>query len=385
MTVTVRQKYSYTADLLAAGVIAKAANKTAMIAAKAMESAFVFDDKHKLRLTINGFPIDEVKSACLTVSIDSAARGWTAVVPHPDVTGIPGRSELFKPYQYQYAAVYLGGKLQCFSKLYLVNPSINETGKHIVLGGWSPVVDALDSTAGPPYEQNLATLKKRTETLFKPFGISVGWAGIPETTPFKRCTIGKTQKIGDHVLDLARQRNKYLISDEYGDVAFWDYGATLAIPTVLIQEGIPPFKELDVKFDGRERYGLYTVLSSSPKRNNHATAIDDEIPITRHTTVNANDGEDAEMKTSAQREAAKAMVDAMTIPLPMSSWYSDPLNLQLWQANSLVMVKSSSLFIPNGFVFLVRSVDYRYDEDGARATLSLVPPQAYTGERLELW
>jgi hypothetical protein len=41
------------------------------------------------------------------------------------------------------------------------------------------------------------------------------------------------------------------------------------------------------------------------------------------------------------------------------------------------------MFIPDGFTFLIKSVEYIFEPDGKKSVLNLVPPQVYTGEPLE--
>jgi prophage tail gpP-like protein len=387
MTITVKQKYNYAADIKTQAAVSKVERSAAYLAAKTMEGLFKTDDKHKFRLVVNNVPIDEVISGSLKVSIDSAARGWTAVVPFdpsaPMSEFFANRAALFKPFQYLWAAVYLGGSLQCFGILFGVRPSINDAGRHLILSGWSNTANAIDSDMLPPYEVNNITLQKHAKNLLTPFGIEVVWSGGVDK-PFKRVTANKTDKTMDHLISLAKQRNLLVTCDADGKVNIHEVGGGFSL--VTIEEGKPPFRELEFDLDGRKRFGLYTVLSQSPRRANNATAIDSSVPIERHRTTTANEADDADMKAAALREASKAIADALTIPFPVNSWYSDDLlQMNLWESNSLVTVVSPTLFIPNGFDFLIRAVEYRFDDDGARATLDLVPPQAYTGKSMELW
>jgi len=43
-------------------------------------------------------------------------------------------------------------------------------------------------------------------------------------------------------------------------------------------------------------------------------------------------------------------------------------------------VESETLEIPNGFTFLIRSVDFDYTKAGCPAVLHLIPPDAYSLE-----
>ena len=66
---------------------------------------------------------------------------------------------------------------------------------------------------------------------------------------------------------------------------------------------------------------------------------------------------------------------------PVSSWYGP--DGKLWRENTIVTVKSPTMFVPNGFDFLIRSVEYEFTTEGATAKLGLVPPQVFTGDPID--
>jgi len=66
------------------------------------------------------------------------------------------------------------------------------------------------------------------------------------------------------------------------------------------------------------------------------------------------------------------------------SWYAP--NGELWAPNTIVTVKSPTLYLDDGYNFLIREVTYDFSASGTTANLSLVPPEAYTGEEIvEPW
>lgn len=341
---------------------------------------YIFGDaKDKFRLVINEEVIGEVSSGTLLRSIDTAAIGWTAVVPWNPANA--GRKWLYRPFGYPPARVYLGGNLACRGLMYESSPSIEPTSRYMELAGWSFVADAIDSTVEAPFEANKITLERRARQLLEPLGLRVIWdAG--EDKPFSRVTAEKTEKIFDHLSKLAKQRDVLIMSTSQGDVRFAKIDESG--PVDLLVEEFPPFTKMKAKFDGRERFSSYSCLSASPKKNKKATVNDDNVPRSRRTVITANEGNDEDTQTTAEAAKRKAVADALTIPFPVHSWYNS--SGDLWEPNRTVTVVSPALFVADGFDFLIRSVEYIFDVKGTTAILNLVPPQVYTGESIEdIW
>ncbi len=49
----------------------------------------------------------------------------------------------------------------------------------------------------------------------------------------------------------------------------------------------------------------------------------------------------------------------------------------------MATLKSPSLFVPDGYDFLIRSVEFTFSQNGAVANLDLVPPQVFSGEPIK--
>lgn len=338
------------------------------------------DDANRFRLIINGTPVDDLVSARIMRTIDYAIDGWTAVVPF-DATNA-ARRELYRPYSYHECAVYLGGRLVHRGRLYNVTPKVDAAqGRQVTLEGWSFGADAVDSTTSPPFEQNNVGLERRARDLLDPLGIDVVWeAG--EDKPFKRCTAEKTDTVFEHLHGLAKQRGVLISSTAQGRM--WFLKPTTSAPVATLHEGEYPFREMGATFDGRARFANYKCISTSPKKNKSATAVDPAIPSGRIRTFSADEGNDEDIQKAADWERSRAFGEALSIPFPVPSWYAP--DGQLWQPNTLVTVHSDTLMVPNGVEFLIRSVENLYEREGASAVLNLVPPQIYTGEPIaDLW
>lgn len=314
---------------------------------------------------------------------DAAAAGWTAVVrSDPEDAEL---SAALRPYGYPKAACYLGGQLVCQGRLYTVEPGLKEQQQVCALEGWSYTVDAIDSTSKAPYEQKKVTLEQRARHLVEPLGIKIVFE-IDDDQPFKRVAIAPTEKIVDHLAKLATQRGVLITSTELGELKFTRATDGKSIGT--IEEEIPLGQEFTARFDGRARYNNYKVISQTPgrkKKRKKNTKIqiakDDMVPTSRVVTFRADNTEAGGMKNAAEWKRSKQLAESLTISFPVSSWYGP--DGKLWKENTIVTVKSPTIYVPDGFDFLIRTVESVYTDKGTSAILGLVPPQVYTGEKLD--
>ena len=133
-------------------------------------------------------------------------------------------------------------------------------------------------------------------------------------------------------------------------------------------------------FDGRQRFNITRIIGTSPSGNSSGQAQDKRIPRSRFQTIRADEIISGEADEVARWMRSKQLVKALTMPFPVSSWF-DPSG-KLWRENTIVTVVSPTIRIPQGFDFLIRSVEYIQDSTGQTAVLNLIPPQAYTGEEI---
>jgi prophage tail gpP-like protein len=324
-----------------------------------------------------------VKSGRAFRSADTAADGWTAVVNFdPDD---PELMAILAPYSYKKADLYLGGTLIIRGAVYSIEPSLLDNSRTATLEGWSKPIDIVDSTSKAPYEAKNITLRQRALDLVSPLGIEVIFSVIKDE-PFDRVAIEPTETIFDHLAKLASQRGILITSTELGELKFTQ--AASGAPVGTIEETSGDGMEFTAKFDGRKRYNIYKAIAQTPGRKRKGggntkfqISKDEAIPKSRTLTFHCDETKSGEMKKAADWRRSKQVADALTIPLRVSSWYGPDGNL--WKENTLLTVKSKTIFVPDGFDFLIRSVEYGFDENGTTADLSLIPPQVYTGETID--
>jgi len=337
-------------------------------------------DKDDFTFEMDGNEI-AIESGTLIRTMDTAADGFTVVLqwdPTDDFL-----YELFRPYQYRPVKCYLGGKRVFTGIAYKTTPSIGDNGAKMTISGATATADIVDSTMRPPYESKKITLKDRAAELLEPLGIPVVY-DFDDTEIFSKVTADPTDKILGHLGDLSRQRGVLISSSRLGELVMYR-ASTDGQPVGTLEEGRPPVRDLESEFDGRARYNSYkAIANSSNKKRKTAIAKDNNVPKSRFMTFSAEDSTAGNIQTAADWRRSKQLAKSLTLDIPVDSWY-DP-NDELWEENTLVTLVSRSLYIPDGFDFSIQRVEYGFSDQGTPSVLSLIPPQAYTGEELvEPW
>jgi prophage tail gpP-like protein len=349
--------------------------KTALI-----KSSISGKETNDLTIMIDDLEI-KTSSARVMRTMDTVADGWTA-----SVEWVPGKnSEIDKrlvPYGYKPASVYIGGELLVNGLLYTTESIVDNNGTLKNLEGWSYTADLIDSTLKPPYEKNDVTLEQRAIELIEPLGLSVE-INVDTGGQFSRVTANEKDSIAKHLVDLAKQRKVLITSTPEGNVLITKSTENLT-PVDIIEEGGQLADKFRVRFDGRKRFNSYTALGRSPFGNKEGIAKDDLVPRSRFVTFTANETIDGDVQKVAEWKRNKQIVDALTMQLPVTGWFTS--SGKLWRENTIVTVKSEVMHIPDGFDFLIRAVEYIETDNSQSAILSIIPPQAYSdGAIKEPW
>jgi prophage tail gpP-like protein len=336
----------------------------------------------ELSIVLDGIEIRST-AARVMLTMDTPSDGWTATL-----NWLPGDNPLLDarvlPYAYTPAKVYIGGVLIISGYLYNVGSSVGNRGTVKNLAGFSKTADLIDSNLRPPYEENNVTLEQRAQKLVEPHGLKA----IFETDTggaFDRVTASESDKIFGHLNKLSFQRAVLFSSTPDGNPLFWSANIDGA-PVATLEEGQPPVRDFAASFDGRRRFGTYRAVVSSPFGNSESPGVKDPgVPRSRFKTIRVQDSLAGEVEAAAKWERNRTLADALTIPIPVSGWLN-PRTGTPWQVNTKVTVKSPAIHVPDGFDFLIRSIEFNEKEDEKTATLNIIPPQVYSKEEIvEPW
>lgn len=329
-------------------------------------------------LVIGGriFPVESLR---FFESIKTIVDSWTAVI-----AWVPGADieldKIIKPFSYSLSSVYLDGELLGTGRLYVTAPGLQDRSQ-AALVCYSLAADFLDSTVKPPYEESNVTLTQRAQTLAEPFSIKVD-VDLSEDGVFDRVTVEPEKTAGDHLLELTKQRGALISSKVDGDLLIFVPPKT-GTPIATIEEGVEGFSGFEAQYDGRKRFSEIRVIGESPI-NQATTAIarDESVPVTRYKTKIVTDMTAGEVQQAAFWEKAKSLANALGIPIRTRGFKSE--SGERWKKGKYVTLISPTLFIPDGILMLIESVEFLTSENGDESILTLMPNTVYEEGSIEV-
>ena len=340
-------------------------------------------DPNRARVSVDGYELP-IQSGRLVRKLDSADDGLTVRIPWTPGNN-PDLDRRLIPYAYPKITAYLGGSLQLTGRLYTVKRYSRSDGVEVELEAASYMADLVDSQVKPPYEHDGYSLVDIARRQCEGTGIQVvvddtveESADLDPHAPISRATAEENETKFEFLRRLSEQYGMLMTSDRQGRLLI-SKARLNSSPVDHIIEGKGRMgEEFDVTFDGRERFSSYRAVAEDPQSEASETVADPAVPGGRFYTFRADEAGKGGLRAAATYRRNKSTADALTLPVPVSSWYN--ASGKLWEENTIVTIESRTLGLPNGFDMLIRQVEFIIATDGASAILSLVPPQVYSGE-----
>ena len=336
-------------------------------------------DSDGITILIDNVRVPHV-SARIARTMDTCGDGWSALIPLDLDSEIATK---IRPYGYPKASAYIDGNLAVNGVLYRVAPALSETERTAAIEGNSFTVDMVDSTVQTPYQRSDTTLEQLAEALVAPIGINAS-ADFDTGGAYERITAEEQDTPFEHLLAYTQPRGGLVTNTVNGDLLLTRANTSGESVGSLV-EGENFVTAWGADYDGRQRFNTYTALGQTPLSNkNTAPAIDPKVPLSRFLTFTADDSTEGNISEASRWRRNSQIVRALTISVPVRGWHDPSGNI--WEPNTIVTVVSPTIFIPDGFDFLIRAVEYIETGTERTAVLSLIPPQAYTTEDIvEPW
>ena len=351
-------------------------------------------DRNSFTLIIEGKKV-KIETGALIRTMDTLSDGWE--VSFPWVQGKePELDRLTAPRSFKDCQVYIGGSLQASGYVYNVKHRTNKDGRSKVLSCYSKTIDIVDSNMEPPFTFRDFTLKGVLDAIAAKHGILVSvMDGIDLSKKFaatKAYTIA--DKEFEFIARLAERRGVLLSNDEQGNLLVQQASPDKTI-LGTVKEEQPVSQEYEVEFKGREMFSTYYAYDRDPairmdktrsaQRKGYAIVEDAKVPGKRVMSFSAYELENADLQIAALWQKNKSLVEGLSIPFPVASWY-DPWKDNLWRSNTLINVISPTIGTSEkGYIFRIRAVKFIYSARGGRSSiLYLVPPLAYTRDKQDL-
>ncbi len=337
-------------------------------------------DPNAMTIILDGLEIRPTSGSIMR-TIDTVANAYQATFPWR-LGENPELDNRIAPYSYTAVKALIGNDVIVTGINYVTEIEISE-GVTARVKGWTATADLVDSVLKPPFEFNNITLEDIIKGIIEPLGFGAVFEA--ETGgKFDRVTANQGDTIFQFLSKLAKQREALLSCDTFGNIVV-TRADTESAPVATFEENVTPgVSGWGGTFDGRKRFNVYRAVGRSPLGEKESTVTDNIVPRARFITVQADDGIEGEIESAARWARNKTLADTLAFVLTVADFRN--VDGELWRENTKVTIISPSMFLPDGFDFLINRVKYVQGERGRRTELSLVPPTVYSqGEIEEPW
>lgn len=345
-----------------------------------------------IQLEVNGEPYQLFTNASMEIRMDSLCRRFsfnavrTARLPFPLKGGESCR-------------VLVDGHVALTGHIEKIDVDYSGTDHNISVQGRDRTADLLDSSLGAISTfSSHPTLKQAVELVVKHLGLGLNvydYVGEPRSKTTDLPAPEPGQNAFEFLEKLARSRQVFLTSDQYGNILITRATATATAPKRLqniVERDDNNILSASVSYDLTGRFYRYAVASSlSPLTipdasvtpgqiaNQSQEFFDKQVRVGRQLMITPKSSSTDSVNASraaweanirkARSRVYSAVVDGFTV------------GDRLWSVNELIEVADDFAGIHGRM--LINSVEYRFNDSGSLTTLSMVNQNAYTLELSE--
>lgn len=336
-------------------------------------------DADEVAILINGQRFrfwDTVRITSSLDSMDSISFGA------PFDSTLPGFKDVFRPFSYPDIVVTVGGSPLFTGTLVMIDPTVESRGRRISVSGYAtPGVlgDCTSPASAYPLEFDGQGLKEIAESLVAPFGVGVDFQAEPGAV-FDRVASAPNKKVLDFLVDLAKQRNVVISSNEAGELLFWK-SVEPGQPVARLTQGETPLLSVTPNFLPQEYYshitGIAPVLAGLD--GPQFTVLNPRVSgVIRPITFNVSDTVGGDVQEAVEAQAGRMFGNAASYSVSVDTW-RDPSGA-LWAPNTTIILTAPDAMVYEAYEFVIRSVSMARDKSSEAATLDLVLPGAFSGK-----
>lgn len=354
------------------------------------------DAPDQTAIFIDGTRIEQFSNESVLLTIDNVGNGFSFNVPF-----FPGTEEyrnVFRPFQYQEAQIYIGGALMLNGTVEKISPSLQNTANSVNVQGRSKTGVLVDCTfeKDDTMEFQKAALDEIAETVVGKFGLEVSFPDGAGPIFEKAGPSSPVETVFNFLQNLSRQRSLLMSQDPEGRLLF-RRAKTSGVPVAELIEGQQGVLVSTADYDGTKRFSKYDVFGQEQGKNDNfaqliaslskkparvdVTAQDVTDPAVfaiRPKSIQANDTNQGNIENVAKWTLTSDIAASINIPLGYEGWLRP--DGKLWAENELVLVQAPSIMIYKPFVMLIKSVNFRSTPSEKTVDFTLTIPGAYSGE-----
>lgn len=335
------------------------------------------DSPDQTNIIIDGVRIEQFSDENILLTIDNVGNGFSFNVPF-----FPGTKEyrdLFRPFLYQDAQIYIGEDLIINGTVEKISPSVSDTSNSVNVQGRSKTGVIVDCTFEK--DENLEFQKMALDeiaaTVVNKFGLEVSFPDGAGAMFENAGPDSPTETVFNFLQNLARQRSLLMSQTPDGKLLF-RRAKTSGVPVAELIEGHQGILISTAIYDGTKRFSKYDVFGQEPGKNDNSASIEDgSVVILRPKAIKSNDTNQGNIQSVAKWTITSDVAASINSPIGYEGWLRP--DGKLWVENELVLVQAPSIMIYKPYVMLIKSVNFNSTADSKTVEFGLTIPGAYSG------
>jgi prophage tail gpP-like protein len=300
--------------------------------------------------------------------------------------------DTFRQFSFRPLEVAIGGQRVFTGVLVEVQPRCEPDASTVSCAGYSKAaqLETLNLPADKlPFQASGLSLRQIAQQLAGAYDIGVEIEG-PEGAAFRRVKtrskkidtqLDHEQKIGDFLIELAKQRGLLVSSTVTGDLLFRE-SVRPGNPVVRLAEGQPPLVSVAPTYNPQDYYTEITGFTSA-KRGVTGSKYTQRLERLQGGTLRAlsfklDDIEKGDAAAAVKAKVGRMLANAFTVTLNVPTW-RDPSGA-LWSPNTTITLTAPGAMIYRETELLVRDVFLKQSAGEQTASLGCVLPGTFGGE-----
>ena len=335
------------------------------------------DSPDQTTIIIDGVRVEQFSDENILLTIDNVGNGFSFNTPF--FPGTKDYRDLFRPFKYQDAQIYIGENLVINGTVEKIAPSVTDTSNSVNVQGRSKTGIIVDCTFEK--DENLEFQKMALDeiaaTVVNKFGLEVSFPDGVGAIFENAGPDSPTETVFNFLQNLARQRSLLMSQTPDGKLLF-RRAKTSGVPVAELIEGHQGILVSTASFDGTKRFSKYDVFGQEAGKNDNAASIaDGSVIALRPKSIQANDTNQGNIKDVATWTITSDIAGSIDSPIGYEGWLRP--DGSLWVENELVLVQAPSIMIYKPYAMLIKSISFNSSPDSKHVEFGLTIPGAYSG------
>ena len=332
-----------------------------------------------MELKVNNKKIDFFNKVAVNLQYDSVASdfGFDFLFDPNN----PEHKELARPLQYKNATLTHNNETIITGTVLSHGFSSRSVKQPAALSGYS-LPGVLEDCQIPlstyPLQYNNLSLKQIIEKLIKPFGLKLeidASVAARANAVYSTITANESDTVKEFITNLAAHKKIIVTHNAAGHLYLTE--AKTNVSPIIKFHGQTPYEAMRLSVNGQQMNSEIHAIKQASVKHPNAGQANKKNPLVgayRPKTIQQTKGTDNDTEYVADK-ALNNQLRNIKLTIELTTWVVDG---KILRPNNTVSVVEPELYLYNPATFFIESVALEGDNVAQKATLTCVPPEAYT-------